>query len=396
MKHKALFLTGEMNLGGGDMFVLNVCDGLREIDSDWEGTAGVFSTLGTVGQQTIDAGHEVVGPFPKAVIHEDFMEQMYKACSQLKPDAVVANLGGDAYDFLRFVPKDVLRIGIIHSDNENVYQIVNNYAPCLDTVVAVSKYSADTFKRRFPELNIHVVNLSCGIPLSESVRDLNAPHGHLKVLYLGRIDEEQKRMSLMARIIRKSVEQIPNIEWTLIGDGPHFNEIKATLSDLKSVHLKGALPYSEARAALPDHDVFFLCSDYEGLPLSMLEGMSAGLVPVVSDLPSGISEVVHDGNGIRVHIDDEAGYVNALATLASDEKLLASMSVRARLDVQDHYSISAMAKRWSDLLEAHVKSAALTWPILKDFDLPPTAHKTILHHPILRPLRRVIKRLKQI
>lgn len=373
------------------MFVLNICDGMREIDGNWAGMAGVFSNLGTIGRQTIDAGHRVLGPFPKARIHEDFMSSMYRACAELNPDAVIANLGGAAYDFLRFVPEGVLRVGIIHSDSENVYRIVNNYAEWLDVCVAVSKHSAETFKMKYPRVALEVVNLSCGIPLSERIRDPQTPRDHLKVLYLGRIDEEQKRISLMTRIIRNSTQQIPNIEWTIIGDGPQLGGMRSALADLSSVHLKGALPYADAQAQLADHDVFFLCSDYEGLPLSMLEAMSAGLVPVVSDLPSGISEVVHDGNGIRVKIHDEQGYVSALARLAEDKPCLDILSKHARIDVLEHYSIAAMATRWGSLLDQYHKCAPVCWPTPADFDLPPCANKKWIHHPLLRPLRRRIK-----
>jgi glycosyltransferase involved in cell wall biosynthesis len=390
MSRKALFLTGEMNLGGGAMFVLNVCEGLREIDGGWEGMAGVFSNLGSVGQQTIDAGHEMLGPFPKAIIHEDAMAAMYSECQRLRPDAVIANLGGDAFDFLRFVPPGVLRIAIIHSDQEPVYRQILNYAKWIDVVVAVSQHTAATMTARLSGNNPVVAPISCGIPVSPLTR---SPHrsGKLRVLYLGRIDEEQKRVSLMARIIRESVRRIPDIEWTIIGDGPQLPETRNALSDLAAVHFTGALPYSQARAALPEHDVFFLCSDYEGLPLSMLEAMSAGLVPVVSDLPSGISEVVHDGNGIRVPMDDEQGYTDALLRLASDTDLLEAMSGRAREDVIENYSIQAMAQRWSDLLDRHVKHPLAAWPPAPRFDLPPTARKTMFHHPLLRPLRRVAK-----
>lgn len=198
----------------------------------------------------------------------------------------------------------------------------------------------------------------------------------------------------MARIIRESIRQNPDIEWTLIGDGPQLPETKNKLSDLPSVHFTGALPYDKARAALHHHDVFFLCSDYEGLPLSMLEAMSAGLVPVVSDLPSGISEVVHDANGIRVPVDDEKGFVDALLRLATDADMLEFMSLRAREDVIERYSTTAMAHRWSELLNAHAKPSNVAWPAPPRFDLPPTARKTILHHPLFRPLRRMMKKAK--
>ena len=45
---------------------------------------------------------------------------------------------------------------------------------------------------------------------------------------------------------------------------------------------------------------FSLLSDYEGLALSLLEAMGAGVVPVVSDLSSGIAQAVPADCGLRV------------------------------------------------------------------------------------------------
>jgi glycosyltransferase involved in cell wall biosynthesis len=391
MKRQALFLTGEMGLGGGAMFVLNLCEGLRLLDGNWSGVAGVFSSLGSIGQQTLAAGHPVVGPFPEACIHEDAMAAMHQACASLRPDAVVANLGGDAYDFMRFVPEGVLRIGMIHSDYEHVYRLVESYSAWLDIVVAVSRHSADLFRHRNPGTQLAVTHITCGIPISTESR--LPEDGVLRVLYLGRLEEEQKRVSMMTRIIRESVTRDPRIRWTLVGDGPQGGEMRAALGNMPGVTFTGALPYAEARAAIPSHDVYFLCSDYEGLPLSMLEAMSSGLVPVVSDLPSGISEVVNDENGVRVNIADEQGYIEALLALASCPERLKSLSQHACRDVAGDYSLTAMGARWSALLDAHAKARMAPWDVRTDFDLPPISKKSWIHRPVFRPLRRRLKGL---
>ena len=137
------------------------------------------------------------------------------------------------------------------------------------------------------------------------------------MLYLGRVIEEQKRIRLMARIMQATLEAGINLEWTIAGDGQDLGYLRNQFAASGSkVRFLGAVPYGEVPQVLAQHDVYFLCSDYEGLPLSLLEAMGAGLVPVVSDLPSGISEVVNDANGIRVAVADEGGYVRALTGLA--------------------------------------------------------------------------------
>ena len=220
--------------------------------------------------------------------------------------------------------------------------------------------------------------------------------GPLRVLFLGRVIEAQKRVGLMVRVMQRTLQEVPDIRWTIAGDGSDLAAMKQRFAaDADRVHFLGSVPYAEVPAILPEHNVYFLCSDYEGLPLSLLESMGAGLVPVVSDLPSGISEVVNDRNGIRVAIDDEAGYADAVVRLARDRNLLASMSVCAGDEVRQSHSTEAMARRWVDMLAAHLPAELPQWQATCKATAPMELDGQWQFSPMLRPMRRMLKRLKR-
>jgi hypothetical protein len=122
--------------------------------------------------------------------------------------------------------------------------------------------------------------------------------------------------------------------------------------------------------------------------------MGAGLVPVVSDLPSGISEVVNDGNGIRVPIHDEDGYAAAVIRLAREPELRAAMSVRASGEVRESHSTGAMARRWVEMLEAHLTSSPPVWAKTCRATAPKELQGNWRFSPHLRPIRRLVKRLR--
>lgn len=390
---KVVFLTGDLALGGGAMFVLNVCNGLRNSDQ-WQGIAGVFTQLGEVGSQMLEQEHLILGPFPKALIHEEYIESMYQACRKLQPRAVVANLGGETFDFLRFVPEGVLRVGIIHSDEEYVYQLVEQYLPWLDVVVGVSKENCRNMAKRLGGKKIPVVQVACGVPMPPCP-PTRTPASGLRVLYLGRVAELQKRAGLLQRVIRKTLNGDPSILWTIAGDGPDLAGMRQVFADSPArVNFLGSLPYADVPALMADHDAYFLCSDYEGLPLSMLEAMGGGLVPVVSDLPSGISEVVHEGNGIRVPMHDEDAYVKALFHLANSREVVRILGRQAAEDVRRNYSIEAMANRWNNVLDKHVGQPDIEWPERCVADVPPTLQHRWKFHPRLRWFRKLTKPLR--
>lgn len=384
-----------MELGGAAMFVLNLCEGLRVNGGEWQGIAGVFSNLGEIGKQMCNRSLPVVGPCPGCLIHEEYIEAMHAECRRLKPDAVIANLGGEAVDFLRFVPESVLRVAIVHSDDENVYRQVEGYLSWIDLIVGVSARNQQVMAGRMKGRNIPVVQIACGVPMSNWIRPPQRVGRPLRVLYLGRVVEEQKRAGILFQVMRQTLNAGLDVEWTIAGDGPDLEKLRNLFSaDIARVKVLGSIDYAEVPELLFAQDVYFLCSDYEGLPLSMLEAMGAGIVPVVSDLPSGISEVVNETNGIRVDIHEVDGYVAALACLCNDRPRLAAMGVAARERVHDEYSTGAMAGRWARALTEHAKPYAPDWSKPCVADAPPESRTSLVYHPHLRWLRRLFKSIK--
>lgn len=389
---KVIFLSGDLPLGGAATFVLNICDGLQKINGRWQGIAGVLTRYGAIGEQIRNRNLPITGPYSGVLLHEDYMEQMHHDCHNLQPDVVVGCLGGNAFDFLRFVPESVLRVAMIQSDDECVYELVTKYLPWIDLIVGVSARNCELMQQRIGGLNIPIRQVAYGVPMPETISQKIPHHGPLRILYLGRVVEEQKRISLLARVIRETLETGLEVTWTIAGDGPELptlREIFATDGD--RVQFLGAVDYAQVPALLTEQDVFFLCSDYEGLPLSLLEAMGAGCVPVVSDLPSGISEVVNEENGFRIPISEAGGYVAALADLCGNRQRLANMATAAAQTVRENYSTSAMAHRWTKVLEEHTKTSPLDWSKPCMADAPPACRVHWYFHPHLRWLRKIAK-----
>ena len=124
--------------------------------------------------------------------------------------------------------------------------------------------------------------------------------------------------------------------------------------------------------------------------MSLLESMAQGLVPVVSDIESGIREVVDSNNGIRVAIDDIPGYAKAIIHLHENRDALAAMGRAARDIVLKAYSVRVMADRWLDLVASHQPVSA-EWPGKFNIRPPLALEGQIKFHPAFRPLRRLAK-----
>jgi glycosyltransferase involved in cell wall biosynthesis len=108
----------------------------------------------------------------------------------------------------------------------------------------------------------------------------------------------------------------------LVGDGPDRAELEA---ELQHLGLDGAVELLGTREdvaeLLAGADVFVLSSTSEGLPISILEAMAAGL-PVVASSVGGVPEAVVDGEtGLLVPPGDPAALAAALRRLTTDGEL---------------------------------------------------------------------------
>ena len=185
--------------------------------------------------------------------------------------------------------------------------------------------------------------------------------------------------------------------WTIAGEGEERGFLETNIKSVspdQTVSFVGSVPYAKVPALLREHDVFLLASDYEGLPLSLLEAMGCGLVPVVSDLKSGIPEVVDASNGILVPLDEVAGYALAIIYLHAHREELAVKSAAARERVQKDFSVAAMTDRWLAALPV-TKAGLVAWPKSWRITAPLTDAKPLYFSPPMRALRRMAAKFRR-
>jgi glycosyltransferase involved in cell wall biosynthesis len=140
-----------------------------------------------------------------------------------------------------------------------------------------------------------------------------------------------------------------------------------------------------------EQDVFVLLSDYEGLPLTLLEAMGAGTVPVVSDLVSGMREVVNESRGFLVPVDDIDAAVDAIRHLAGNREQLNSLSVAATAYVRDQFSAKKMSARFQQLV-SELGSERPIWPAEVRVPTPRGLRASWAFRGAPRVLRRLFRR----
>lgn len=148
-----------------------------------------------------------------------------------------------------------------------------------------------------------------------------------------------------------SVAGMPgNWRLQLVGDGPQRDELEALASDY---NLQDRVEFLGRRldvaALLANADIFVLSSKWEGLPISILEAMRAGL-PVVASNVGGVRESVINGvNGFITRPQDPAELRARIEALVCNPELLARMGRAGRKRFEMHFHIDAAISKTLDV-----------------------------------------------
>jgi glycosyltransferase involved in cell wall biosynthesis len=123
------------------------------------------------------------------------------------------------------------------------------------------------------------------------------------------------------------------------------------------VNIGGLLGHRELQSRMLEAHVLVLLSDYEGLPIALMEAMAGGLVPVCFKIQSGIPELVEDEVTGLLVADRGDGFIAALRRLRDEEGLWPRLSEGARGQIAGDYSLDVSTRRWKTLFE-NLQSAA--------------------------------------
>jgi len=288
----------------------------------------------------------------------DQVKQLLSLVKKLEIHVVVANLVIPAFYAARYLKKaGIPVIGVLHS-NDAFYQgviqkfIHGSQENQLSHAVTVSDY-LNKICLEVPSTT-HFSNIPCGTPLSS--RNVNWKKGeNLKVIYAGRLEVEQKQIVKLTEAFMAVARKESRLVFNIYGDGQEVGTVKQLLADsgLDGVNYKGAVTPSAIIDCFLEHQVFTLMSDYEGMPVALMEAMACGLVPVCLEEASGINEIIDHGvNGFIVK-DREADYQYHLNRLLEEPGLWQKLSQNAIKTVERRYSSKITHSQWASLLKSY-------------------------------------------
>jgi glycosyltransferase involved in cell wall biosynthesis len=288
---------------------------------------------------------------------EDQVEWILANVAEDPPDVFVPNLVLPALFAARWLKAaNIPSVGVIHSDDEYYHGVINEFIvgdrqSRLSSVVCVSRELARQVIAKQPN-DVLLRTIPCGVPIPKT--SVKRVEGRLRLAYVGRLVEEQKRISDLTRAFCAAASQIPGVDAVIAGDGPDRISVEAILANEcheSSVKLAGRLDIESVQDFLLNRDVIVLLSDYEGLPIALMEGMACGCVPVALRIASGVPELIEDGKTGLMVDDREASFIAAVQRLRDDEDLWERLSAAARSRITESYSEDSCTEKWTELFQ---------------------------------------------
>lgn len=386
------FVTGGLPFGGSTTFLLYLCAGLRAAGV----SAEVFSLTraNPLNDEFIRAKIPVHLCDENRWILEDRLVQTHAALAHFKPVVVVANIGWDAYEMLVHVPSGVARVGVVHDRSMRPEELLPTYQDVLDHVVVVAKYLTADVAAVAPQIPCTHLLHGVNIPPTLTARNPN-PREPLKLIYFGRITTSKGARRIPPIIDLLNRAQIP-FRWTIHGEGEEkaWLQTRLTLEVLAGkVVFSAPVAREELLSLVRQHDIYFLASDFEGGPQTLLEGMGLGLVPICGDIPGLVQEVITPEIGFCVPRESAEAFFTAIAQLHADRQALETMSAHARRAFSSDFTEAALARRYLVLFSQLNKFSEnqVTWPHSLRLGKIRALRRQWHTHPAFRFLRRLAK-----
>lgn len=171
----------------------------------------------------------------------------------------------------------------------------------------------------------------------------------VNILHVGRFHPQKNHPGLL-RSFRELLKTHENCILTLLGDGDTRKDMEALAQELgisEKVRFCGV--QSNVYPYFHDADLFVLPSNYEGMPMTIIEAMATGL-PIAATAVGGVPDMLTDGDSALLTACDERAFTDAMARLIADEALRERLGRQARAD-SARFSAKEMARHYVEIYQ---------------------------------------------
>lgn len=234
--------------------------------------------------------------------------------------------------------------------------VTDNVSKC----VFISRNGQQNFLKYYPEIDIKqttvILNGIDDLTEEEKFSSISTPTYEVdkykyRLCCVGTINLRKGHRIILEALSKTRKEILNQMHVTFIGEGPErvFLEqfvLENNLAD--NVQFLGMIDNRDIYRYLKQENIYILMSKNEGLPISIIEAMRAGL-PIISTYVAGIPELVNEGqNGLLLDPDVDQ-LVKVFNNINSYD--WTKMGERSRSRFLNEFTFNRMKKEYCDMLD---------------------------------------------
>lgn len=276
--------------------------------------------------------YQLTGAVTEQVFFYSANWNFYYTCKQLLkllpgPDVVIV-----AHDWIELGMVSNLGlqnpvIQVLHGDFEYYYGLSLKHKDGIDAFLSISPTISENLKSIVPQYADKIYNLRFSVPAVSAIKKNNK---QLRLIYYVRdLSEDRKQFKVVVEIARLLSYSKDDFFFTIAGGGltndEFFKQWPAAM--VANVIFAGLKTNEEMLTILQKHDIFLLPSLAEGFPVSLVEAMKAGLVPLVTNWAGAVDELVAPGvTGYYFSAGASKDYADCIRMLNKERHLLQTLS----------------------------------------------------------------------
>ena len=175
------------------------------------------------------------------------------------------------------------------------------------------------------------------------------------LVYTGRLSKE-KRIDFLLKAMQLILKKEPETKLLLVGDGPDRARLESIIKEKKlqnNIIITGFVDYRRIAEYYSVADLFVTGSKSEVHPLTILEAMAIGLVPVAVIAPGNRDIITNDVDGILTP-DNYSEFAKQVCILLKNKKIRNTLKKNAK-ETAKKYSIQETTKKLLELYKLLIK-----------------------------------------
>lgn len=350
---KIIHVVYSLEMGGAEILVAQLCRLQREHGHDVSVIA--YSNLGTLGEQLVaeDFSVNVLGEAPFAKTFLRFVS----AFRHLRPDVVHCH--NPAPTLQAAIPARLTGARSVLSTRHSLVappynlseeRAFNFVARFCNWVVGICDATCENLRHTPGAHREKIVRIYNGVdPLAIVPAESCPEKKGFTLLFVGRL-APIKDLSTLLRATAKAAQRLPDLHLWVVGNGAERSRLDSLVAELgigENVTFWGER--LDVEGFFCAADIYCMSSLSEGLPMSLLQGMSVGLPAIVTNV-GGMAEVVRNSNaGLTPPVGDSEAMADAIVQLATEPKRRRALAENARTAYRQNFTLERMDASYMEL-----------------------------------------------